>query len=190
MSVEVEIKARANLLAVHKKLAAMGKRWSHHAFKADIYYTSDREGLRDRPVRVRVERAQAERILVTAKNKTIYEGIETSREIEFAAEPRESIESFLAWLGYKPSSTKSKFSVVYPWKDGISVELNEVDHLGGFVEVEALLPNESTWEDIERARAEVLVVLKTLEIDEAFIEHRTYNELLRQEMPLEEGRKG
>jgi predicted adenylyl cyclase CyaB len=60
------------------------------------------------------------------------------------------------------------------------VELNRIEGLGEFVEIEALLPAGADAESLARARARVREVLAQLGIEASRIEPRPYMDLLRE----------
>jgi predicted adenylyl cyclase CyaB len=117
---------------------------------------------------------------VTAKKKSIEHGVEASEEIEFAADAPDAVRALFAYLGLRPFLKKKKRSQVFAWSEAVSVELNTIDGLGDFVEVETLLEEGAGGAALERARGEVRGVLKALGVAEERIEARPYMVLLRE----------
>ncbi len=180
---EVELKAWADLASARKRLEALGKKPSKHSVKEDLYFcetTRDPRAidpLEDRVVRLRIDDKKA---VVTAKRKQIDRGIEASQEIEFGTDSPVAVKELLDYLGYRPFLKKRKESHVFEWHRGLNVELNEIEGLGDFVEVETLLPEGSSPEALEEARQELRKVLRELGIGEDRIEARPYMVLLRE----------
>jgi adenylate cyclase class 2 len=178
---EVELKAWADLASARKRLEALGKKPSKHSVKEDLYFCETNVGpravdpLRDRVVRLRIDDKKA---VVTAKRKEIDHGIEASQEIEFGTDSPVAVKQLLDYLGYRPFLKKRKESHVFEWHASLSVELNQIEGLGDFVEVETLLPEGSSPEALEKARKELRSVLSELGIGEDRIEGRPYMVLL------------
>ena len=183
---EIELKAwtedldlvRARLEALGRKLAKSGR----VVVKEDVYYGpagADPRALdwrRDRLVRVRRTESGA---VLTAKRKEIASGVETSEEIEVGVDDPDAAARFLDYLGYRPFIAKKKETRAYAWSEEITVELNRVEGLGYFVEVEALVPESATPVEVEAARGRVRSVLSELGIAADRIEPRPYMDLLR-----------
>ncbi len=178
---EVELKAWADLASARARLEALGKKPAKRTVKLDVYFRSSAaaanplDPVRDKVVRLRVD---DDHVYVTAKKKTISQGIETSEEIELGVHSAEEARAFLGYIGFEPFLTKKKESEAWPWREGLTVELNRVDGLGELVEIEALVPSGAGSAAVEAVRTELRSVLRALEIDEAKIEARSYRALL------------
>jgi predicted adenylyl cyclase CyaB len=181
---EVELKAWADLDAARRRLEALGRkpRKDKPSVKEDVYFCG--EGVdprtcdprRDRVVRMRDEDGEA---VVTAKRKKIVDGVETSEEIELTASSAPAFRALLDYLGYRPFLRKRKESRAYVWREGLHVELNRIDGLGEFVEIEALVPLGTPEVEVARVRDELKAVLREVGVDAAKIEPLPYIDLLR-----------
>jgi adenylate cyclase class 2 len=179
---EVELKAWADLEAARARLESLGKRFVKSTVKDDRYFcgpgvdpkTADPK--RDRVVRVRIEGGEA---ILTAKVKAVEGGVETSREIELTASDAAAACALLDYMGYRPFLKKRKETRTYSWSEGLSVELNRIEGLGDFVEIERLVPDGSPRERIEAAREDVRAVARELGVADR-IEGRLYADLLRE----------
>lgn len=111
------------------------------------------------------------------KQKTIAQGVETSREIEFAVDDAAAFEAFAAALGFREWYRKRKTGTAWRWR-GILVEEGEVSGLGWFAELEVLLGEEAGDDAVEDARLSLLAALDSLGTPREAIEPRTYAQLL------------
>ncbi len=79
--------------------------------------------------------------IVTYKNHKMDNGIESNEEIEFKVDSKKSFFSFMRNLGYEIFAEKRKKT--YEFKKGDYVfELNNVDKLGWFLEIEKICKKE------------------------------------------------
>jgi predicted adenylyl cyclase CyaB len=179
---EVELKAWADLDAARARLEALGKKLEKSSVKEDLYLCAPEadprtcDPRRDRVVRIRIEGDEA---LVTAKRKKIEGGVETSEEIELSVSSARALRSLLDYMGYRPFLKKRKESRAYAWGEGVHVELNRIEGLGDFVEIEALVPVESSPATVDLARQATFAIARDLGVASR-IEPRPYAELLRE----------
>jgi adenylate cyclase class 2 len=179
---EVELKAWADLDAARARLEALGKKLEKTSVKEDLYLCAPEadprtcDPRRDRVVRLRIEGDTA---LVTAKRKKIEGGVETSEEIELSVSSATAMRSLLDYMGYRPFLKKKKESRAYSWREILHVELNRIEGLGDFVEIEALLAREAPAAAVDEARGELAAIARQLGVDSR-IEGRPYSELLRE----------
>lgn len=120
--------------------------------------------------------------VVTFKTKRSDGGIEINREREFTVSDPEALEEFFHRLGCEPFFTKrkrgSRYEVGVEGRDRpITIEILELEGLGPFIEIEALLDNESPAE-VALAQGEIKGVLARAGVGEGQIESRFYSELL------------
>jgi adenylate cyclase class 2 len=127
------------------------------------------------PLEYRLRRQGGQNIC-TFKEKTIHDGVEVSREVEFTVSDADAFEELALRSGAKVFARKKKTGSVYALPDA-NVEVSHVDGLGDFVEIEKIV--EST-EETEHRRAQQTVrrILSSLGVDEARIEARPYTTLL------------
>lgn len=181
---EIELKAWASdLEAVRARLEELGKTPKRRpVVKEDVYYCAPdvdprtADPLRDRIIRLRKDEGEA---TLTAKRKRIEYGVETNDEIEVAVGDAAAAERLIDYLGYRPFVKKRKETRAYEWSKGVVVELNRIEGLGDFVEVEALAEDGASPAEVEEKRAAVRAVLGALGIAAERIEPRPYMDLLR-----------
>jgi len=183
MAFEVEIKAhvREPLLAQ----AELDKRYGRGKFfyKSDSYFALEPDGKHDalafrlRSVSDDSSPSGSEEAchLVTAKRKSVRDGIEVNEEIEFSVCDPLAFSAFCAMLGYAVSVEKSKIGHVWEVLPHLRVELAEVKGLGHFIEIEEIVTEESA---IPEARRHVRDLLVSLGFDERDVEPRYYTEML------------
>jgi len=180
--IEVELKAWADLAAARARLESLGKRLAKTSVKEDLYLCAPEvdprrcDPRRDRVVRIRIEDGA---VLVTAKRKKLDRDVETSEEIELAVSSAATLRALLDYMGYRPFLKKHKETASYEWRDGVHVELNRIEGLGDFVEIESLLPEGTEASEVERTRAGLVAIARELGVAER-IEGRLYTDLLRE----------
>lgn len=179
---EVELKAWADLALARARLEARGKKLEKTSVKEDLYLCAPEvdprraDARRDRVVRIRQD---GDATFLTAKRKRVEGGVETSEEIELEADPGGAARALLDYMGYRPFLRKRKTSAVYLWAEGVHVELNTIDGLGDFVEIEALVPDGAPATAVEAARETLRAVARELGVADR-VEPRIYAELLRE----------
>ena len=105
--------------------------------------------------------------------------IVVKQEFEFKLKGEEEVQDLLALfkdLGFAEWVKKIKFNETYKYnKDKTaSIELNNVKHLGWFMEIEYLAQEK----DIEKARTVIRAILKELETDPDWIDNTGYTKML------------
>ena len=184
MAAEIELKAHVKDYTALRVLL-MEKAELLGAFeKEDRYYLNTGASLR---LRVRREKRifpdGTERFytFLTHKTKELRDGIEANEEREFEIKPvsgsnNDDFEFILNSLGLKKDFSKKKKGWAY-LKDGINVDLCEVEGLGWFLELE-LLAGRKTEETLMPAREKLLDLLNELGIAQEKIESRFYSQML------------
>lgn len=182
MAYEVEVKFRvSDLAAVRAKLAEMNARLAATHRQEDHYYAHPTRDFRqtDEAFRLRVD---------GAKNELAYKGpkvdalTKTRREVEvpLADGPaaRERWGEVAEALGFPPVRVVRKTREVYPVPvrgTVVEVAIDQVDGLAPHVELEAPASNEA---ELDVVRARVLDLARSLGLQEADGERRSYLELL------------
>lgn len=111
------------------------------------------------PVRFRL-RLEGNKASVTVKERSSEAGIEVNQEHEFRVDNPIAFIRFALHLGFDAFAIKRK--AVREYRVGRAVvELNTVEHLGTFVEMEILV---ETADQIEGAKQELLDILRLLDI--------------------------
>lgn len=178
---EIEMKAHIpGVEPIRKKLETMAT-WVKEEEKYDRYFAKTDIPLKeidffnDPLFRLRKKGNQ---YVVTYKRKKIEKGLEINDEIEFGIDDAVAFENFAAYLGFSPVMTKEKKSIVFRL-DELSIELNDVAHLGAFIEVEHL---SQTSDHAETIRQKIKDLFQKLDIPPEAIESRLYLDLLREKM--------
>lgn len=120
--------------------------------------------------------------IVTFKSKRCEGGVEINREREFSVSDPAALDELLFRLGCEPFYTKRKrgrrFELKEPGQSHpTSIEILELEGLGHFIEIEALLESEEP-SAVALAQGEIKGILARAGVDEAEIESRYYSELL------------
>jgi predicted adenylyl cyclase CyaB len=127
--------------------------------------------------RLRWEEGQA---VVTFKQPVEAGGVEVNREVEFGVDDAHTFFQFADRFGFEPFVVKRKQSRIYQIERA-RVELNQVEHLGHFVEIEILCDDEAF---VPAARTEVARLFTRLGLTAADLEPRRYIELIQAAYPV------
>ncbi|HMQ53823.1 MAG TPA: class IV adenylate cyclase [Anaerolineae bacterium] len=176
---EVEIKARlSDPQATEARAAELGV-FEKEVGKEDVYFR--RRGETD-PVpipRYRLRR-EADQAIVTFKDRQVNGGVEINDEVEFQVDSPYAFYKFADYLGFEPFVVKRKRSRVYRI-GAVRVELNEVEHLGHFVEIEMLCDDRAT---VLIARTQVARLLNQLGLPPDSPEPRSYIFMIQEAYPV------
>lgn len=180
MNFELEKKAHLRRpAAAEKKLAKIG-RFAGTSVKEDRYYLLGprRKGpidmMRDPIFRIRITEG---RCWLGAKKRTFRGKAEINREVEIAmGDPAETLWFFETYLGLKPFVRKRKTTRLYR-VGNLRVEINKVDGLGHFLEVE-VQKKRLTGKEERAALERIDSIFRRLGIDEDDVEPRYYIDLL------------
>lgn len=179
MTFEVELKARlAEPAAIEAQAARLGI-FEKETYKEDIYFRrrGDTSSVPADRYRLRREGGQA---IVTFKQKMLLDGIEVNEEVEFEVDDAHAFFQFTDHFGFEPFVVKRKKSRVYR-VGRAHVELNEIEHLGHFVEIEILCDEE---DQVAVARIEVTRLLNQLGLSTEDLEPRFYIDMLQEVHPV------
>jgi len=178
MTYEVELKARlTNPEVIEKRTKTIGT-FVKETNKKDIYFRPKGDISKTPKDRYRI-RFEAGTATVTFKQKMLTENIEVNKEIEFTVDDATAFYQFADRFGFEPFVVKQKRSRVY-LVNGVSVELNKVEHLGYFAELELLCEAEA---DIDKARQTVGLVFARLGLTETDLEPQRYIDMIQQAYP-------
>ena len=105
--------------------------------------------------------------------------IVVKQEFEFELKGKEQAGDMLALfkdLGFREWMKKRKTSEKYTWKKDkkMHIELNKVEHLGWYVEIEYLCPKK----ELQKAKKKIMQVLDELEINKEHIDNTGYTKML------------
>jgi len=187
--IEVELKARVGDPEAVEAAVASFARFDCAIDKLDAYWHGPDWRLK-RGTRGFRMRAEGDTTTVTFKSKRCEGGIEINREREFVVSEPAAFVEFIERLGCEPFYTKRKTGKRYEInvsdsidesaKAGsrpIVVELVEVEGLGHFIEIEALLDDEEPA-GLALAQGEIRGILSRSGVSASEIEPRYYSELL------------
>lgn len=164
----VELKARcADLDATAARGLAFGATDEGVLSQRDTYYAarSGRLKLREDPVRGSE--------LIAYRRPDYPEAAESSYLLAPVSEPAELNDALAASLG-DPLVVVSKRRRLLLW-EGVRIHLDEVDELGTFIELEAVIPDAG---DIASAREKVALLRRELRIEDADLIAGGYSDLL------------
>lgn len=184
MPFEVELKARLHQPEATESKAAQLGSLVEEIFKEDVYFrrkgdTSTVPADRYR-LRREIEAGQMTNI-VTFKQLRSLDGVEVNDEVEFTVDDAHAFFRFADRFGFEPFVVKRKRSRAY--KIGrAKVELNQVDYLGHFAEIEIVTDDEA---DVPQARLEISQVLAQIGLSQADLEPRRYIDLIQQAHPVQ-----
>lgn len=183
MATEVEVKAwLADYDAARARVEAEAP-LVREVTTRDLYYASAKKpahavDLASDPVfRLRNE-GDDDAWIVTVKSRSIDDGVEANREVEFRVDDVAAFREFAQHVGFRPFIVKRKQSRRYA-VGRATVELNRVDPLGDFMEIEILLEDDAPREEVKEAEKEVRGLLGRFGVPESKIEPRMYIDLLR-----------
>ncbi len=158
-----------------KKIARFEKKES----RGDDYFALQKRGYPKKSFRIRDD---GKKLIVNFKKhlKKLYgQGVVVKREFEFELSDMKHIGNFLALLddfGFREWVKKRKTTESYLYKKDkrVVIEINKVQHLGYYMEIEYKAKNA----EVEKARKKILQVLQELEIDKSQIDNIGYTRRL------------
>jgi len=173
--IEVEAKIKiSNLKEFRKKISEIAKPIKK-VKKIDDYYTlepSPRKTYPKKSLRIRKTNNKYE---INFKQKLSYiKGIHAKNEEEFTTSDIQNFLDLIHDFGFKKWLTKIKHSEIYQINKNFRIEINHVNKLGWFIEVEYL----TTRNNIKKARQQILKVIKQLNLKQKDIIKDGYTKLL------------
>lgn len=140
LNVEIEAKMRlVDTAAMEQKLKSLGGVFEAEVFETNTYFDTDQRQLKsaDRGLRIRVEK-QADggcAVRITHKGPRAHGRLKSRSETEVTVTDADDAAALLRALGYVPVLTFEKRR--RRWElGGCEVELDELPHLGSFIEIE------------------------------------------------------
>ena len=176
---EVETKVKIDdvpkLRSKIKKIAKFEKKER----RGDDYFALQKKGYPKKSFRIRDD---GKKLIVNFKKhlKKLYgQGVVVKREFEFELSDMAHIGNFLALLddfGFREWVKKRKTTESYLYKKDkrVVIEINKVQHLGYYMEIEYKAKNS----EVEKARGKILQVLQELEITKDMIDNIGYTKRL------------
>ncbi|AHC15065.1 class IV adenylate cyclase [Salinispira pacifica] len=177
MNTEIEMKAWVESPERTRELILrMGASLLRTYEKSDSYYAQTVPQAGNRDVRLRMDGDSA---VVTMKDKTLHEGLETNSEREFTVSHPENFTFLLENSGYRLKITKHKEGEAYRFGEYL-LELSHVRDLGWFLEIERVIPGDARPEQVEQSRTDIQKMFSTLEIPPSAVESRRYTQMLEE----------
>ena len=172
---KVKIENVSKLRNKIKKIARFEKKES----RGDDYFALQKRGYPKKSFRIR---DNGKKLIVNFKKhlKKLYgQGVVVKREFEFELSDMAHIGNFLALLddfGFREWVKKRKTTESYLYKKDkrVVIEINKVQHLGYYMEIEYKAKNS----EVEKARGKILQVLQELEITKDMIDNIGYTKRL------------
>lgn len=172
--IEVEAKVFVkDVKSIREKVKLVGK-YLGRKTKIDDYYTLEPEG--KYPLKsLRVRRIGRLCIVNFKKKLSYFKGIHAKNEVEFEVGDIANFFSLIKDFGFRKWLRKEKTSEIYSINKNFNIEINYVKQLGWFLEIECLCKKK---EEIEKARKEILRVMKRIDVREKDIIEDGYTKLI------------
>ena len=176
---EVETKVKIdNVKDLRKKIKKIAN-FEKKESRGDDYFALQKKGYPKKAFRIRDD---GTKMVVNFKKhlKNLYgQGIVVKKEFEFELTDTKRLDNFLALLedfGFKEWVKKRKTTEAYLHKKDkrIVIEINYVQHLGYYMEIEYLAKRH----EVKKAKKQILMVLKELEIKQDQIDNVGYTKRL------------
>jgi adenylate cyclase class 2 len=178
MAFEVELKARlADPAAMEKQVAELGV-FEKETLEEDIYFRRRGETGQVPTDRYRLRRDDGQAV-VNFKRRAMEGGVEINDETEFEVDNAHAFFRFADRFGFEPFVVKRKKSRVYR-VGRAHVELNEIEHLGHFIEIEILCDDQA---NLMIARTELARLLNRLGLSAGDLEPRPYIAMIQAAHP-------
>lgn len=170
---EIEIKAHALDMEKTKALIEQSCKKGHVVSKKDTYLRRD-DGLM---MRVRDNTGSLEATVKKRRKNKKGEEDNLEYEISLGSTTLDDALLFFNNLGF--DFYYNKYKDGWDWNlDGVHVELLNVNDLGWFLEMEALLDFDSSEDEVNQKRELLSCLLKRFGVDESQIEARSYRSMI------------
>lgn len=154
--VEVETKIRVKDVDDARKRIKKIAEYVKKEKKVDDYYSLEYFDYPEKSLRIRDRGKVME---VNFKQKKGYvDGVHAKHEVQFNVSDVEGFFDLIKDFGFRKWLHKEKTTELYKTKNGVHIELNEVDKLGWFIEIEILCPKN----EVVEARKKVIKVRERL----------------------------
>lgn len=166
---EIEAKVplkKADVQRLRKELPKIAK-LKGKSIKKDTYFGSTSEYL----FRLRDKNGKG---ILNLKYKKVEGGVEVNREVELPVSSITKVKGLLKKLKISTCASKKKISETYKYKT-YQIELNKVEKLGYFLEIETIIQKKS---DIPRAKKALREMFSRLGFSSKDFEKKYYLELL------------
>ncbi len=158
-----------------KKIATFKKEGK----KSDDYFAIQKKGYPKKAFRIRAMKDTYEVTFKKWLKNYWSKEVVVKQEFEFKLSGKEEVKNLLALfkdLGFSEWIKKIKYNETYTHKKDkrLSIEINNVKHLGYFMEIEYL----ATKSEIKTARNKIMKALKELDIPKNWIDNTGYTKML------------
>lgn len=147
--------------------------------KGDDYFTMQKKGYPKKAFRIRYD---GEKFVVNFKRHLKHlwsDGVVVKREYEFELTDTSHLDNFIALLedfGFKEWVKKRKHTekFIYKKNKNVDIEINHVEHVGTYMEVEYI----ARPKDVKKAKKTVIAILKELGVKKSDIDNIGYTRRL------------
>jgi len=164
---EIEIKFRVNLDEIRKRIEALGAEFVGEEIQEDLYFALPSKRL------LRIRRIVNLNEVILGYKKIKDEKNEEFDEIEVKVEDFERMRTILNHLGFKEDVWVKKHRYVYKLGD-VTFELNQVEKLGDFLDIEIIADN------VQEAKDKIWKIAEALGLSKEDVEPRLYQEMLKE----------
>jgi len=142
--------------------------------KVDDYYTLEGKGkYPQKSLRIRKLNGIYQ---VNFKHRLSFkEGIHAKKEVEFKAKNIKEILSLISEFGFRKWLTKKKVTFLYEIEKHLHIEINNVQGLGSFIEIECLVEKNN---EVNKARIKIMKTLTSLGISNKNLIKEGYTKML------------
>jgi adenylate cyclase class 2 len=165
---EVEVKFRVDFSDMKDKIESLGAVFVREELQEDVYFSLPLPKL----LRVRKLENLGKAFLTYKEIRDLGRNEEFD-ELEIEVSDFEATVEILKRLGFREDVIVRKRRLVYRL-NGVTLELNDVEGLGGFLDVEVIS------DDVEEAKKKIWEVAKLLGLSEEDVEPKLYQELIRE----------
>jgi len=174
---EVEVKFRVDFSDMKDKIESLGAVFVREELQEDVYFSLPLPKL----LRVRKLENLGKAFLTYKEIRDLGRNEEFD-ELEIEVSDFEATVEILKRLGFREDVIVRKRRLVYRL-NGVTLELNDVEGLGGFLDVEVIS------DDVEEAKKKIWEVAKLLGLSEEDVEPKLYQELIREALRKGKGEK-
>lgn len=176
---EVETKVKIHdVNSLRKKIKAIA-RFEKEESRGDDYFALQKRGYPKKAFRIRYD---GKKFVVNFKKRLKHlwsDGIVVKREYEFELTDTSHLDNFIALLedfGFNEWVKKRKHTESYIYKKDkrVVIEINHVEHIGSYMEIEFL----ARPKEVAKAKKKILEVLRLLEIKKSDIDNIGYTKRL------------
>ncbi|WP_297536370.1 class IV adenylate cyclase [Thermococcus sp.] len=168
---EIEVKFRVDFDRMREKIESLGSSFVGEEIQKDVYFSLPLPKL----LRVRLIE-NLNRSFLTYKEIEDPGRNEEFDELEVEVSDFETTVEILKRLGFREDVVVRKRRLVYKL-DSVTFELNNVEDLGGFLDIEVIS------NDVEKAKKKIWEVARLLGLSEKDVEPRLYQELIKSKTP-------